>query len=199
MKKILCSLLLAAFLPACTSLWPQDAATINRNLSFADMPKIALAVSDIEVVNQYKPSMAEPNVDHLASPTPTAAMQQWIADRLVAKGSTQFKARVIIREAMITDTKLDVMTGWRGWFTNEEANKYYGRIQVSIEIVRPDDVVEAYVSARADSTRTTKEDASLMDKENAWFEITSEAMGGINQELEKQIQINFAPILNPAS
>jgi hypothetical protein len=197
MKKALSICLLLGLLAACTSY--RQEASVPKTIGFTDLPKIQLAVSDIEVANEYKPTMADPNVDHLANPTPTAVLQSWVKDRLQAKGSNQFKARVIIRDASITDNKLPVAEGWRGWFVNEEANRYTGKMAISVEIVRPDGYVEAYVSAKAEESRTTKENARLTDKENAWFDLTQAMAQSVNAELEKQIKVNFGPILTPQS
>ncbi len=64
-----------------------------------------------------------------------------------------------------------------------------------IEIVRPDGYVEAYVSAKSDRSRTVLEDASATEKDNVWHELAKDMIMDINAELEKQININFAPIL----
>lgn len=197
MQKFLSLFLLAGLLTACSTF--DDTPSAPKSISFADQPKIQLAVGEIAVVNEYKPAMADPNVDHLASPTPTAALQAWVKDRLAAKGSNQFNARVVIRDASITDTKLPITTGWRGWFDNQDANRFTGKMQISIEIVRPDGFVEAFVSAKAEESRTTKEDASLTDRENAWYDITQSMTKAVNAELEKQIKANFGPILTPMS
>ena len=194
MKNILCLLMLFGFLTACSS---SSTPPAQAELSFKNLPPIAMAVSDFQIVNEYKSPMAAPNVEHLFAVTPAKAVEIWAKDRLVAKGG-QFLARIVIRDASVKDTELPVKKGWRGWFTTEESNRYDGSLSVMMEIVRPDGYVEAYVSAKSNQSRTILEDASAADKERAWFDLTSAMASDINTELQKQISANLGPILTPS-
>lgn len=192
MKKFLPLILLGAFLAACSS---NPAPMAPLELSFKDQPVINLAVDDIKVVQDYKAPMQAPNVDHLLTSNPVKAVDTWVKDRLRATGGP-LTARVIIRDASITDTALPMKSGWRGWFVTEESNRYDGKMDVMIEIARPDGYVEAYVSAKSTQSRTVLEKASAAEKERVWFEISQAMANDVGKELEKQINTNFAPILN---
>ncbi len=190
MKKFLILILSLGFLGACAS----DTPPSPRDMSFANLPKINLYVSDFQIVEEYKSPMQSPHVDHLFPVPPSRSVGMWAKDRLVAKGGPLL-GRIIIRDASVKETELPIAKGWRGWFKTEESHRYDGTLSVMIEIVRPDGYVEAYVSAKSDRSRTVLEDASATEKDNVWHELAKDMIMDINAELEKQININFAPIL----
>jgi hypothetical protein len=192
MKKILSIFVIAASLVACSS----TPAPVAREISFKDKPPIPLYVSSIDVDSSYKPPMTAPNVDHLMTPTPSQAIRTWTKDRLVAKGGS-LSARVTIRDASVVETALETSKGWTGWFTSEPAYRYDGKMDVTIELVRPDGTVEAYVSAKTDRTRNVMEDTSIEAKEQIWYDMTERMALDVDAELEKQIKANFSPILTP--
>ncbi len=191
MKKILSLFLMIGFLSACAS---DEAVAPIQEMSFKDQAPIALAVSDFQIIQEYKSPMAAPNVEHLFPTTPAKAVEIWVRDRMVAKGG-QFLARVVVRDASVKDTELPYAKGWRGWFKTEETNRYDGSLSVMIEIVRPDGYVEAYVSAKSTQSRTVLEGTSASEKDRIWNDLTASMASDINRELTKQISANFGPIL----
>lgn len=191
MKKIIALFLTLGLLTACAS---NDAPPAPQDMSFKDQAPIALAVSDFQIVQDYKSPMAAPNVEHMFAISPAKAVESWVKDRLSAKGG-QFLARVVIRDASVKETELPYTKGWRGWFSTEEAARYDGSLSVMIEIVRPDGYVEAYVSAKSTQSRTVLENASQSDKDRVWYDLTRALANDIDRELSKQISANFGPIL----
>ena len=191
MKRFLSLAVIVGFLAACAS---QNMTPAPSELSYKDQPAIGLAVSEIQIQNDYKAPMQAPNVEHLMAISPSKAAEIWAKDRLMAKGG-QFIAKVSVREASVKDTALPTTTGWRGWFVTEPTNRYDATLSVMIEIARPDGYVEAYVSAKANESRTILEDASASDKDRLWYDLTKSLGDDINMELSKQIAANFGPIL----
>lgn len=191
MKKILALFFTLSLLVACAS---SDAPPAPQDMSFKDQKPIALAVSDFQIIQDYKSPMASPNVEHLFPITPSKAVENWVKDRLTATGG-QFLARVVVRDASVKETELPYTKGWRGWFSTEEAARFDGSLSVMIEIVRPDGYVEAYVSAKSTQSRTVLENASASDKDRAWYDLTRALANDIDRELTKQIGANFGPIL----
>lgn len=194
MKKILALFLTVGFLAACSST-PEP---VDYSLSFKDQKPIELYVSDIEVVKEYKPTMAAPNVDHLFQIPPSQAASIWAKDRLAARGGA-YTVRYIIRDASVTEKELPISKGITGWFKSEPSARFDGKLAVTAELVRPDGTVEAFANARAQSSREIMEDTSLEEKEQAWFEMSKEMALFAGTELEKQIQTNFVSVLGPPS
>lgn len=190
MKRILSAFILLTALAACSSNFPPAPAQI----SFKEQSQIQLAVSDIQVINNYKSPMQPPHIEHTMPTSPAKAVETWAADRLRAKGGSPLVARVVIRDASFTDTELPVKKGFSGWFNTEESNRFDGKLDVMIEIVRPDGYVEAYVTAKAAQSRTILENASAADRDRVFYEMVKQMMAEVGGELEKQIAVNFSPI-----
>ncbi len=154
------------------------------------LPQYGLAVRQVEVVTQYKPPLKAPNVEHLFPHPPAKAVTRWSNDRLSARGGTS-TARVIISNASVVEHALKKDSSVSGVFTNEQSEKYDGRLEVTVEIRSDRGFREAFVHAAAKRTRTVPEDVSVNEREKVWYEMTEAMMKDINAQLEQAIPQYF--------
>ncbi len=155
-------------------------------LSYAHFGAIRLDVQRIEVVRAYVPPAKKPNVEHLFPVSPLAAAERWISDRLRAAGRTGV-ARATISRASVVEVPLERTTGVRGVFTKDQSERYDGQIEITITIFGGDGREKANVRSRAERSRTVAEDASPIDRERVWFEMTEAMMNDLNDALQRQI------------
>jgi hypothetical protein len=164
-------------------------------ISFANQPKIRLAVSEIRVVEQYEPPMKSPNVEHIFHTTPSKAIGQWATDRLQAAG-TQGLMEVSIEDASVVEVPLPKTEGLRGLFTDDQSERYDGKIRVTFRIF---DGARAIAIAEGDvnvvRSRSVNEKATIQDRERMFHQMTQEMMTQFNGEAEKRLRQYFGAFL----
>jgi len=163
-------------------------------LSYSHLDAIELDIARLEIVIAYDPPLAAPNVEHTFPTTLAAAAERWALDRIKAVGDAGF-ARFIVREAGVTETALDTEGGLKGAFTDDQAERYEGILDVVLEIRSDRGFRDAYVEARSMRTHTVAEDISVNDRRRVFFEMTEGLMADVNARLEDRIREHFAKYL----
>jgi hypothetical protein len=186
------ALLCGALLAGCGHAPPPSAKFAD--ITFQQFPKYSFAVGKIEIVREYVPPLKAPNVEHLFPVPPMQMAEQWARDRLVAAGGPD-ELRYVIKRASVTETALPTATGIRGAFTNQQAERYDGVIEVEIEIRNERGYRDGVAAARWDVSQSVAEDVSLAERERVWFRMTEELGRGLNKELESRIQASLTGFL----
>ncbi|MBM3503831.1 MAG: hypothetical protein FJX65_08140 [Alphaproteobacteria bacterium] len=163
-------------------------------LSFNHMPVIRLAVGSIEYREEYEPPLKPPNVEHLFPTSPQSAARRWAEDRLRAAGGPG-RAVFVIRRAPVVEAKLARSTGVRSLFTVDQAERYDAELDVALEIRDERGFQEAFATAQAERNRTVPENATLYQRERAFFEMTEGLMKDISAQLDANIQRYLAKYL----
>ena len=163
-------------------------------ITFSHLTPIEIAAAQIEIVEDYVPPLAAPNVEHKFPTPPAQAVRQWAKDRLRLVGDDGV-LRVIIRDASVIETKLEKTGGVRGAFTVDQSERYDARLAVVVEVRSVRGFQDAFASAIAERSRTVPENISIQDREKVWFEMTEAMMNDLNASLDRQIRKNFAPYL----
>ncbi len=156
------------------------------DLSYRHLAPINLAVGGVSVESRYIPPLKAPNVEHLAPVPPYNALRQWGLDRLRATGGSD-RARLVILDASIVETKLAVTGGIKGAFTRDQAARYDGKLVAMIEIVDTAGRQRAFATARAERSQTVPEGTTVAEREKVWFTLTEDLMRQINEQLESNI------------
>ena len=76
--------------------------------------------------------------------------------------------------------------------TNDQAERYDGLIEISIQIMGVRERIKATVLVRASRSKTVAEDISRIDREKIWFDMTESMMIDLNTTLQKQINANLS-------
>jgi hypothetical protein len=122
--------LIAVVLAACKSEPPPARLP---DMTFANLPKILVDVAEIQIVDEFNPPFAPPNVEHKMPVPPAGAARRWAQDRLVAVGKSG-RAVVTIRDAHVSETLLPRSTGVTSSFTTQQGARYDGVIEMTVEI-----------------------------------------------------------------
>lgn len=188
LRRTFLSAVIALALAACET--RQQSANLP-DLSYAHLGPIRLDVANVEIVDEYYPPLRRPNVEHEFPIPPADAARRWANDRLQAVGRSR-TVRFTIRNAAVTEVKLERRAGVVGAFTTDQSERYFGVLDIGVEIRSATGAREAYAEARAEQTRTVSEKASVNDRERVFFEMTEFLMKTIDAELERQIGQHFA-------
>lgn len=177
------ALVLGLSLSACEATVPNP---VFPELTFQHLGPINLNVASLEISSSYKAPMAAPNVEHLFPTTPSNALKRWAEDRLVATGSGS-RGHFTILEASVRETALKTQEGIKGAFTKDQSERYDGLLEARLQIFDDKDASLGFVTAKVSRSITVREDATVNDREQAWFELNEAMMKSINAELEKNI------------
>jgi hypothetical protein len=183
--RCLCLLLLAGLVAGCDT--PPSREPFPK-LTYSYLPPYRLAVSKVEVVDAYRPPLAAPNVEQSFPVSPSATAAQWGRDRLVAVGSVNRAVYTVLRgDAIETHIEPADSGGLFSDFTVQQTERYDLTIAVRLQIVDSAGRVIASVDAKAARSLTVAEDATLNDRERAWFSLTEQTMKDLNAALEKSL------------
>lgn len=160
-------------------------------IRFTDGAPIRLDVARIEIVEQYRPPLAAPNVEHAFPVRPAEAVAQWARDRLRAAGA-QGRAEVVILDASAIEVALKKTTGLRGMLTTDQSERYDASISVELRIFDGRNRRRASASAKAKRSRSVPEDITLNGREKVWYAMTAKMMDTIDQALRRQIRQSLA-------
>ena len=164
------------------------------DLNFTHYQPIALDVSNMIIVDEYKSPMHEPNVEHLIPISPSDAMRIWLKDRIRTVG-TDKTLQVIIKDASVIATPLPAADG------SETRNRRYdARLEVEMRIYSNSGsaLSEASLLVVATQSNTIGEEASVVERKAIYRQMMFDLMDSANAELEKQIFKYFTRYINYA-
>jgi hypothetical protein len=130
-----------------------------------------------------------PNVEHLFPDTPGDAAARWAGERLVAAGPAN-RARYIVREASVTETRLKTKSGLTGALTTDQSERYDARVVVEIQIIAADGST-GVATVEVERSLTVPENATLNERERTWRELMQKLMADLDTQLEKTITTVF--------
>ena len=180
---------LGAALGGCASQVPVKPPAV----SFAGQT-IDLDVAVIDVVDQYRPPMAKPNVEHLAPNSPGQAVRRWAAERLRAVGNAG-SAQIMILDASILEQQLARENGVTAIFTTQQSQRYDGRIDVKVVCQSPATGLTGYAQAMASRSSTVPEDISLAGREATWDKLVRGMMEDLDSRLSQAMRDGLGPML----
>ena len=184
-SRFLLLLLAPLLLAACANQAPPRPS--YTELSFAHLSPIKLDVAEVAVEQSYEPPGTAPNVEHLFPARPAAAAKAWARGRLVAAGPTG-RARYIVRQASVVETPLETQGGLTGAVTIDQSERYDALIVVEIQIIAADGSTVGTATVEARRSRTVPENASLNERERAWYDMTKDLMADLDAQLDQTIK-----------
>lgn len=173
-------------LASCQSTKPEP---VYSELTFGHLGPINLNVESIEIVSTFKMTMRAPNVEHLFPTSPESALKRWAADRLIAvgSGSSGAQARFTIVDASVREVALQTTDGIEGAFTKDQSERYEAVVEVKLEVTQDKTGSRQFTTAKVSRSITVREDATLNEREQVWFNLNEALMEDINAKLEKNI------------
>ncbi len=191
MRALVLAAVAAALLAACETPPP---APVFPELTYGHLGQLRLDVAAVEVVSEYLPPLADPNVEHRVPRPPEAALHRWAADRLRAAGA-KGTARFVIGDASIIETKLKIDTGFTGAFKKEQSERYQARVSVTLELLDDKGLRRGFAAASASRSMTLDEDASLNDRDRLWFDLVKALMADFDAVMEENIRRHLGGFL----
>ena len=154
---------------------------------FAGQPPLALSVARVEVVETYQSPLKEPNVEHSFPTTPAAAFKRWLGERVKAEGQND-TLRVTIEDASAVRVPLPRTEGLEGMFTTDQVERIDATVSVLLEVVNNGGVAEAFITAKAQRSRTLPEGLTLNERDKIYQEITESLVNDLNATIEQNIR-----------
>lgn len=151
---------------------------------------IRLAVAEIQVIPIYVSPAREPNVEHLFPTPPAVAAEQWAKAHLRPVGYAN-RATVIIRDAHVTETKLEKKSGLSGLFTREPSERYDAVLDVEIEIRDSYDRFIGRVTAQVTRTQTVLEKTEPEERQAIWAQMTEAMIDDLDHEIARQMRAHL--------
>jgi len=160
-------------------------------VNFAEKASYSLDVQKIDFVSSFKPSMKEPNVEHLLQPTFPEHLKSWAANRLKPKGGDR-TLRIVVDNASIVAVKLPQTKGITGLFTKDQSTRYDGVLTVSLKILNGTELLpESELNVAVNRSRTVSEDLSPAARNDVLNNVAQLMMKDLDAEVEKQMAAYF--------
>ncbi len=147
-------------------------------------------VAAIDIERAFEPSAESPHVELLFPVRPDEAAASWARGRLVAGGQAR-RLRFLVRDASVVEVELEQSGGLTGAFTTEQSERYEATLSVEVELLDETRNVLGRATAGVKRTITVPEDASLIEREKTWYELTRQLTDDLGAQLEKTLKSAF--------
>lgn len=189
-RRALLAGLSAAALAGCTT--PPPGPRFPQ-LTFGHLPPFRLDVRTLDIIDGFRATNRADVASGMPVP-PAVAARRWANDRLVPAGENG-TATFTITEASVIEVPLARTSGVRGVITNDQAERYDGKLAAKINLSNPSRLLNGEVSAEATRSRTVPENLTLNERDKIWFEMSEALINDLNAELEKAINQFLQPFL----
>ena len=186
----ICAVVAALFLlTGCVESMPD---THPPELTFANYQPVDLDVASIDVRDDYKPPMQDPNIEHTFPTPPYVAAKKLVKQQLIPAGSAN-ALRVIIEDASVIREELPVEHGILDAFTRQPSERLRAKVLLRFELYSPQapDIVLGHAEVIAKRTKTLLEDTSIADRDHAYFSLTEDLMDDLNDGLRSIVKNTF--------
>jgi hypothetical protein len=161
-------------------------------MTFANFTPVELNVEKIEVRDDYKPPLKDPNVEHTFQTPTYVAAENLLKKQLVAAGRDDV-LRAVITDASVVREALPMTRGFWGVFTHEPAERLKAKVVVRFELANQQapDIVIGRVELTARRTKTLMEGTSVADRDSAYFKLTEDMMNDLDNGLMTVVKNAF--------
>lgn len=156
---------------------------VSAQTSGGARPPLLISAERIILDEQF----SEPYSEQGFTFTPAGAVRDWVKTRLRADGTPGI-FRVILLDARMTRQELKTKGGIRGWFTDDQKNRYDARIHVRVEH-QPSGFGQSSSQAEAEASGyfTVPEDVTLAQLEKQAADLVRNLMQRTEMELENNM------------
>lgn len=165
--------------------------TVSRpvipTLSYSHLPPLEMSVARVELVEDYRSPLQEPNVEHTFPTPPALAFKRWVNDRIRPVGQND-TLRITVEDASARRQPLPRTEGIEALFTTDQIERIDATVDVLLEIIDNGGNVTSSVTAKAQRTRTIPEGLTLNERDQIYQEITEALINDLNATLEQNIR-----------
>lgn len=162
------------------------------DLTFTGRAPIVLDAARLEIVDEYRMPLADPNVEHRAPLAPAAATERWARDVLRASGPGG-RAVFRITNGSLVESRLKTTGGVQGWFKVDQAERYDASVGGRLDLYGADGRPLGNAEAQATRYQTIAEDASLNDRQRLWYALVEATVNDFATSMEAAIRGKLAP------
>ena len=163
------------------------------DINFTHYQSIAMDVSNIDIIDEYKSPMRAPNVEHLLAVSPSDAMHIWVKDRIRSVGSDR-TLQVIIKDGSVVSSPVPAAEDAESHY-----RKYDARLEVEMRVYGSNSALsEASITVVATQSNSIAEEVSLAERKAIFRRMIYDLMDSANAELEKQMFKYFTRYINYA-
>ncbi|WP_042440245.1 hypothetical protein [Rhodospirillum rubrum] len=168
------------------------------DLRFTHLPPMVLRAGRLDVQESYQSPLRPPNVEQEMPLPPARAARQWAFDRLQTSGESSLTVLMTILDASVTAKYLGVQKGLKGAFKTDQSERYDANLEATVELIDPSTgITLAQASAKVWRHVTVPENASVNDRDSAWFSLIEQLMGDFNNQMESSIRSYMVNYLSP--
>ncbi len=159
-----------AFLSGC-SFVEDEPPPRPPTFDFGGAEPFVVQAQSIQIIDEFRPSLLPPNVEHEYDPPPAAVAHSWGKKRLAAQGGAG-ELRFIIRDASLTERDLQTDNGFQTLFGDEPNIELSARLEIMIEYRSP--AVETVSRAVVTAKSASFENASLAELDQDYYRLLEE-------------------------
>jgi len=191
MKKILILAIMLA-LTGCQNA-PQGFTASPFNFEMNQSAPIRVNVAQIIIIENYKPPMRTPFVEHEFPVIPANAVRKWVSTRLRASG-TSGVLEVLIEDASVKEVPLIKTEGIKGLFTNDQDARYDAKLNITFRIFTGTQAISnASADVKISRSRTISEQTTVNERQAIYHQMVSEMMLDFERESNARFASYFAP------
>lgn len=193
MKKILIIALMFA-LASCQDA-PQTFKAAPFSFEVNRVAPIHVNVARIVVVENYKPPMRAPFVEHDFPVAPANAVRKWVDTRLKASG-TSGVLEVLIEDASVKEVPLVKTEGIKGLLTNDQDARYDAKLSVTFRLFTGTQAISnASADVEISRSRTISEKTTVNERQAIYHQMLWEMMLDFERESNARFTSYFGPYL----
>ncbi|MEQ8733983.1 MAG: hypothetical protein RIC29_03600 [Rhodospirillaceae bacterium] len=180
---------LGLILSACASKVPEPE---YAKPTFDHLFPIPVDAERVQIDDRFDPARRSPFVGHLSPLTFENAIQTWSAQRFRPNGTSTDRLVIVITESSIQEKDLTLDTGISAVFKKQQAFEYTAVLDLTIQLIGPDDRVKSEANVRTRQTRTAGEDATVSEKKAIWSEMIARLVNQMDEELRPKLRQYFS-------
>ncbi|MEQ8507733.1 MAG: hypothetical protein RIF37_05695 [Rhodospirillaceae bacterium] len=180
---------LGLILSACASKVPEPE---YAKPTFDHLFPIPVDAERAQIDYRFEASRKAPFVGHLSPLTFENAIQTWSTQRFRPNGNSTDRLVIVVTESSIQEKDLTLDTGISAVFKKQQAFEYTAVLDVTIQLVSPDDRVKSEANVRTRQTRTAGEEATISDKKVIWSEMIARLVNQMDEELRPKLRQYFS-------
>lgn len=178
------TLLMTAALAGCAKAPPNP---VYPEITFQHLNPLYLNVGEIKIVDEFRPPLKLPHVEHELPVSINQSLRNWVRDRLRTTGNSGAVATITIKDASAVEKSLQKETGLKGVITKDQSELYEFHLLVELKITEISGS-SAFVTAEAIRTKSVPEGITLNQREKMYFTQVEALMRAFDPEMEKNIR-----------
>jgi hypothetical protein len=162
-------------------------------LTFTHLEPIRFNAATAEVIDQYRPPLAPPYVEHTFPMSPAAAARAWARQRIQAAGA-EGSVTVTIHDASVIAVPITTTAGVLGLLFDQQTIRFEASLEVTVEYRGPL-TVESSARSHVSRSRSVPESITLNELDVVFHGLVEGLLQDLDGQLEVAIRQYLAPVI----